>query len=452
MSIPRLPIINWSNWDRDFQQIYHGAGVLIFGNAFKFLLSIAAYGMTARTLGVSQFGVFALIQAYVVLMDRLFNFNTRQSLVKYGAEQIVFANPREFRRLFKFLFILDIGCSVGATSIAMGVIYFFADTVGCSYEIVPSAILYCIIIVFGTTAPGGVLRLFNRFNLLTFAAIASSVVKIAGVFLAYQLEGGLWAFVFAWAIGDITERIALVFLGFCELHRQGLNQLFSSTARGIGSVHKGIWRFLLSSNLESAVRLLSYEADIFIVAYFLDLYATGIYKIIKEVVLVVVGIGDTVHQSSYPVIARLWAAREFGKVRRYLGDMRVIGLICSITILVSYYFFGGVVLTTIFGAKDAVFFLPLLIAMCGPLLWMTQSGYASAMYTLGYAPQLLIISLGGGIVSLVFHLILTPRFALEGAAISFVSSFAVWSIFTYILVNKGLRLSRRPMPETNKES
>jgi O-antigen/teichoic acid export membrane protein len=439
MSILGLDIMYRSNYDRDFRQIYQGAGFLICGNGFKFLLGILAYGMTARTLGVSQFGEFALIQAYVILMDRLFNFNTRQTLVKYGATEVVSGNRPGFKRLFQFLFLLDIGTAIVATSIAIGVVYIFADNFGWSSQIVPAAILYCTVILFNSTAPGGVLRLFNRFGALTWTAILSSIVKVAGVFVAHQLGMDLWAFLLAWAIGDIFDRILLIVLGFREVRRQGFYPIGSSKFQGITHVHKGIRSFLLSSNLESAVRLLSYEVDIFIVAYFLDLYAVGVYKIIKEVVLVIVGVGDTIHQSSYPFIARLWAGHEYGKIRRYLADMRQIGLFCSVLMLAFYYFFGRPVLKTILGTKDAAFFLPLLIAMGGPLLWMSQSGYASAMYTLGFATQLLLISLGGGVISVLCHLIFTPRYGLEGAAISFVSSFVVWTICTYILVNNGLR-------------
>ena len=248
----------------------------------------------------------------------------------------------------------------------------------------------------------------------------------------------MWGFFLAWTLGDIVERILLIGFGINEMYKRGFDHLFSGKIRGVTGVHKGIRGFLLSSNLESAIRLLSYDVDIFIVAYFLDLYAVGVYKIIKEVALVVVGIGDTIHQSSYPLVARLWAGHEYGKIRRYLSDMRMIGLICSAVILVSYYFFGRTVLRAIFGMKDAVFYIPLLIAMFGPLLWMSQSGYASAMYALGFAPQLVMISLGGGVVSVLCNMVLTPRYGLEGAAISFVSSFAVWAICTYVLVNKGL--------------
>ena len=426
--------------EREFRRIYEGAGVLIFGNGFKFLLGIAAYGMTARALGVSQFGVFALIQAYVILMDRILNFNTRQALVKYGAQAAQSKNRAEFQALFKGLLVLDISTAIIATSIAIGVVYAFADNMGWSHELFPSIVLYSTIILINTSAPGGVLRLFNRFSALTWIAIASSTIKVAAVFIAYQLGTGLWTFLLAWAIGDIVERILLVVLGFREMRRRGFSQFFSTGLRGVTRAHKGIQTFLLSSNFESALRLLSYEVDIFIVGYFLDLYAVGAYKIMKEVVLVIVGIGDTIHQSSYPLIARLSASQEYGKIRRYLGDMRMIGLICSATILVSYYFFGRPVLKTIFGAKDPVFFLALLIAMFGPLLWMSQSGYASAMYTLGFATQLLMISLSGGVISVLCHLIFTPRYGLEGAAISFLSSFIVWTICTYVLVNKGLRL------------
>ena len=435
----RLDFLHSIN-EREFRRIYEGAGVLILGNGFKFLLGIAAYGMTARALGVSQFGIFALIQAYVILMDRIFNFNTRQALVKYGAQAVQSKNRVEFQSLFKGLFVLDISTAIIAASIAVGVVYGFGDNIGWSHELFPSVVLYSTIILFNTSAPGGVLRLFNRFSTLTWIAIASSAIKLAAVFVAYQFETELWAFLLAWAVGDIVERVFLIVLGFREMLRRGFWGFLSRGLRGVARTHEGIQTFLLSSNIESGLRLLSYEVDIFIVGYFLDLYAVGVYKIIKEIVLVIVGIGDTIHQSSYPLIARLSASQEYGKIRRYLGDMRMIGLICSATILVSYYFFGRPVLKTIFGANDAVFFIPLLIAMCGPLLWMSQSGYASAMYTLGFATQLLLISLSGGVISVLSHLVFTPRYGLEGAAISLLSSFVVWTICTYVLVNKGLRL------------
>src|SRR6185503_17274611 len=237
--------------EREFRRIYEGAGVLIFGSGFKFLLGIVAYGMTARALGVSQFGVFALIQAYVILMDRIFNFNTRQALVKYGAQAVQSKNRAEFQALFYSLFILDISTAIVATSIAIGVVYAFADNIGWSHEFLPSIVLYSTIILFNTSAPGGVLRLFNRFGALTWIAIASSTIKVAAVFVAYQLEPGLWTFLLAWAIGDIVERILLIGLGFHEMRRRGFSEVFSSGLRGVMHSHKGIQTFLLSSNLES---------------------------------------------------------------------------------------------------------------------------------------------------------------------------------------------------------
>jgi O-antigen/teichoic acid export membrane protein len=422
-----------------FHNIYGGAGILICGHGVRVAFGILAYALIARGLGAEQFGIFALIQAYVNIMDRMLNFQSRQAMVGYGARWFETRHAKEFTHLFLFLLRIDSIVAITAACCAVLIVSVTGTYLHWPPLVYWATLLYCLILPVNVTgAPVGALRLFNRFALISIITGCGATAKLAGILGVYLVQGEISSYVAVWVVVEVCERLSTVGLGWRELKRQNMFAVIDDATHLSASTHPGVWKFLWSSNLESMVRLLFQELDVFIVAWLLNLPSVAAYKLIKEVATVVNGTADTIHQSSYPAFAALKTNGKFAKMRQYLTTMRTVGLILSGAIISVYYIIGAVFINLVFGAQYAYLFYPLLVALIGPLIWLSFSGYASAVYALGLVPKLIVISFLASMTSVLCHAILTARFGIVGAAWSYTSYFIVWLLCSSWVVEREL--------------
>ncbi|MFC7554910.1 hypothetical protein ACFQU7_25840 [Pseudoroseomonas wenyumeiae] len=70
--------------------------------------------------------------------------------------------------------------------------------------------------------PTGLLRLFNRFDVLATRDTMGALVRLAGAGLAALLGGGLPAFLAVWYLATAVGGLSLAFAAWRELHRRGL--------------------------------------------------------------------------------------------------------------------------------------------------------------------------------------------------------------------------------------
>jgi len=422
-----------------FHNIYGGAGILICGHGVKVAFGILTYGVIARGLGTKQFGIFVLIQAFVNTMDRVLNFQSRQAMIAYGAQWFETKRAQEFTHLFRFLLRIDTIVAFVATLCATLILSVTGTYLNWPPPVYWSALVYCLVLPLNITgAPAGALRLFNRFPLISTIAGCSGAAKLAGTLGVYLVHGDIPGYVAVWVVVEACERLVTLGLGWRELKRQKMFEVIDHATHLSASTHPGVWKFLWSSNLESMVRLLFQELDVFIVAWLLNLTAVAAYKLIKEVATVVNGTADTIHQSSYPAFAALAVNRQFAEMREYLGTMRAVGLILSGATISLYYIIGAGFIHFVFGAHYAYLFYPLLVALLGPLIWLSFSGYASATYALGLVPKLVVICFVASTTSVICHIILTSRFGIVGAAWSYASYFIVWLLCSSWVVEREL--------------
>ena len=113
------------DWFRDsvFRRLWQNAAVLLSGNLVSVLFDFVSLVVTARALGPTWFGVFVLIQTYVLVVDNLVNFQSWQAVIKYGADTLDEGDPDHFKSLIKFGTILDIASAIIATVIAIACIF-----------------------------------------------------------------------------------------------------------------------------------------------------------------------------------------------------------------------------------------------------------------------------------------------------------------------------------------
>ena len=185
------------------------------GRAANGVMGLITLSIMARGLGAEVFGIVVLVQTYVLVISGLTTFQSWQALIRYGAISLKSEDPCEFQNLLKFTMVLDvIGIVIG---VAVG--YLAAPLIGpflkWNSDVVVYAQAYSFLTLFTVIAtPIGVLRLFDRFDLLTFQASIAPLCRMIGVSIALALDAPLWGYLVAWFVAGGVGGIALIVLGW----------------------------------------------------------------------------------------------------------------------------------------------------------------------------------------------------------------------------------------------
>lgn len=321
------------------------ASILLGGNAagagFAFLTGVAA----ARYLGPEGLGRLALVQSFVLGIDKLMNFQSWRTVIKFGADaaeaDAALGGNERLREVLLFGTILDLlSASAGALVAVVGA-FFAAKRLGWDSQILTAAIIYGALILTNIRGtPIGVLRMYDRFGTFVWQRLLAGPVKLIGVCLAWWLDLGPVAILATWMISDQVSNLAIIVPAWRELQKRGLLGFWHSSLRGIGERHPGIVHFSLVSNLSTAIRAASRELDNFAVAFLLSETALGLYKVAKQYAQVLGVASDPLAQANYPDLARHAARGEREAFVANLWAGLRVGSLVAVPYLTFLWLFG----------------------------------------------------------------------------------------------------------------
>ena len=162
------------------------SAMLTAGKVYTALVGLLYLALATRALGAHDFGVLILIHAYAVAVRDFVTLKTSQSVVRYGAICLENNARTDFQKLIKFTTLLDLGFCAAGTVVGMLVVPMVGPHFGVTPELVPVATIYCFMILFNFKATSlGLLRLFNRFDLVALMLMVVPTIRVAGACAAY---------------------------------------------------------------------------------------------------------------------------------------------------------------------------------------------------------------------------------------------------------------------------
>lgn len=307
-------ILKWRrilSWFKDdvFRRLFINAGKLLSANALAAVLGVVTAILTGRALGPERYGILALVLVYELTIGKLVAFNAWQAIIKFGSDAMEKDDRIALRQLIKFGFCLDIGSAIVGTILAMALAGPVIRLLGWDSSVRPLLVLYSVLILFSFSGtPIGILRLFDRFDLLSYTAILSAVVRLVGVAWCLLAGRGVLGFVLAYLVTGIVGQLYQVFASLWVLRKRDIGNVIREPLRGLRSRFVGIWDYAWTTNANSTIRMLSRESDELIIAGLTNPAALGVFKMAKQFSLVLPRFTDPLYQSIYPELSRLWAA------------------------------------------------------------------------------------------------------------------------------------------------
>jgi O-antigen/teichoic acid export membrane protein len=301
-------------------RILKNSGWLLSAKGMSLPMQVVQSVLVARLLGVSGFGTFGVIVAYVEMARRLTSFRMNDVVVKFVTDAIVARDKPRAAATMKAALGAEVCTSLVSFLLVWVTVPFVAKAfLGNEAANAFIAIYGASILIDCMLEPAtGLLQVFNRFRVQAIADVLGKVVSLVAVAIVFLGHGGMLAVIIAYLIGNsLSTGLVLVFAA-----REAAEQLGRGWWRTPIAVLRGRGReltgFALSTNLGGTLSLIVKDSELLWLGYFTTPAAAGLYKLAKSWITMVVIPAAPLVKSFYPAIARTIAGRELTATKRLL--------------------------------------------------------------------------------------------------------------------------------------
>lgn len=344
-----------------FSRMGRNVGWLLGGRGFAGVVSLAYLALAARILGTSGFGMFSLILAYGGSIANLAQFPSWKAVIRFGATHLADQRADRLARLLGFTATVDfLAAVIGAVVAALGV-RFAAPLLGWGLEQQHGAVLFAAVLLLSTGGTAtGMLRLYNRFDLLTYAESVGPLVRLLGAVIVWSLGGGINAMLTVWAAAALAETGAgwIAALAIKRIRLVFGRRAFSAAT----NENQGLWRFMLHNSFSGSLNLLWEQAGTLAVGASAGPAAAGAFRIASKLAGALAKPAETISRVLYPELARLAASNDRHTLARVSWRATWISTMLALAIVLLAWF-GGATLLRIVSGKAFVFAQPYLVLL-----------------------------------------------------------------------------------------
>ena len=394
------------------KRVLANAGVLLGGRVVNAVVSLAYTAVAARALGAAAMGVLILINAYCQLVSDVARFQSWQTVLTYGAGPFARGDKARVQQVVRFTLLLDLGGGLLGVLVGAAGGLLFDTELGWPPALAGAAALYAISILFIDPAtPIGILRLSDRFDLLTPQFPIVSVVRLIGGAIAWVMDGGVEGFLLAWAAGTVASFAYLSFVAVREMARRDLLSGFS--LRGpVAAGLPGVWRFAWATNFNATVETAFNHVVTLVVGAVLGPASAALWRVGRQVADAMAKPAKLLAPALYPELARLRAAQGEAAMGRLALQVGLLGGGVATGLLLLTVLLGGPILTVTMGEAFA--------PAAGVMIWQVAAA-AVGIWALPIEPMLVSMNRAGLalrvrlIVCVGYLAILTPMIRAYGA-------------------------------------
>ncbi|MEM9374930.1 MAG: lipopolysaccharide biosynthesis protein [Pseudomonadota bacterium] len=322
-------------------RILKNIGLLFGGKTSAVLIGLAVLAIAARALTIEELGMLLLLHAFIALMTGIATFKSWQALIQFGAKPVETGDMPRFHRLLRFSIGLDITAACSAAVLSVTVFLMFQDMLGLPEDVFWYALSYCLLSATNLrSSPLGILRLYDRFDLISLHDQTVPIVRLVGASLGLFLGGGLTWFILVWMAAAAATNLIMPALALRELSRRGaLPGLFSSRPT-LKAPQTGIWRYVWMSNIDATIDLVDKQMPTLLAGALLGPAFAAQFKIARDVSDVFGKSARLLNQVLFPELVRLMIAGKTVRAIRIISFSSLYLLTAGIGLAVLMSLFG----------------------------------------------------------------------------------------------------------------
>lgn len=335
------------------RRVVANAGLLLGGRTVNAVLGLVAVAIAARALGAAELGVLVLIQAFAQFLGEVAKFQSWQTILHFGARPLAEARVPDFQRVLRFSLVLDVVSTLFGVAVGIVGAYVFAGPLGWGADDAGAAALYMVSIAFMVSAtPLGLLRLFDRFDVLAWQSGLISLLRCVASIVALLLGAGMEGFLLAWAVGTVGSWFYLAGSAYAELRKRGLTKDFA-WGGPLTEGMPGAWKFAWNTNMASALDVAFTHVATLIVGALVGPAQAAFWRVGRQVADALAKPAKLLTPALYPELARLRADDQPHAMWRLARNVGLLAGGIGVVMLAVSALFGPQLLALVMGRAFA---------------------------------------------------------------------------------------------------
>lgn len=386
------------------------------GKSVSGVLSLIYLAVAVQTLGIDAYGQLILIYSFAQLVTAIVQFQTWQPILHFGTPALAENRFGDFRHLVRFTVALDTASAFVAMAAVAGGIWLLGPHIDLPPEVLPLASAFGLAVPFMTWAtPNGLLRVFDRFDLLLLEDNVEAVVRLVGSLAVLALGGGLAGFLLVWALSVAASGSTCALLAWREVRRRNVWPAETEPCGPAARRFPGIWGFIWSTNVNSTIKLSRPHLTTIIIGGAIDSVEAGLFRVAQQIAEALAKPLKLMVPVIYPELARLVAAHDFSLLRsltrRALG-WSALGAIAMFALLAAI---GPLLLDLIGGDEADDAYGMLLLLSAAALIRISGFALEPTLISLGHPSLALAVQTTATVIYFPSLLLMLPYFGFNGA-------------------------------------
>lgn len=289
---------------------------LMGGKGFGALCSIVYLAILTRTLGLKGFGHFSLIFGTAQALIAIAGFQTWRVVVRYGAAHVHEENWPAFGRLGMLAGVLDAVGAVCGCALAAVVFFGFSHVLDLNEDFVVPGFLFCCAQLWAlVSAPTGIVRALNRFEMAVYVEAVVPIGRLVGATIVLLTGPSVSRFLFVWGLVDLIEA-ACYWAMARRLCPEAVRWRYFGKRRETLDENPGLWRFFMITFVGSTVDALTKNGPLLIVGAAVSTKAAGLYRLASQLSQALSKFSSMLTRAVYAEIARMRVASSLQEFRR----------------------------------------------------------------------------------------------------------------------------------------
>jgi O-antigen/teichoic acid export membrane protein len=401
------------------RRILGNLGHLLRGRGIAAVLLLIATATMARALGPAEFGLVVLIHTYVVLVRGLLNVKQFLAIVRWGVPAVDANDSRALRRLISICRRVDRWSCLVATGAGAALAPIIGPSMGLEQAHVHMLIAYSLVLLTtGNRTDVGILRLYDRFDVLGNKEIIGPMVRLAGVLIAWRLHSPMAAYVGIFAVSFAIEELYLSWCGRREYRRQvGSSPPEEIPGRARMAEFSGLRHFLWITYWQSNVDLIPKHGSILLAGFLLGPSEAGLLRLARQFSTMLSKPASLVRQVVFPDLTRSWNQGN-SDFRMIVSRTAMLAGGLGLVFVLAGHFFGEYLLGRLIGEEFIAAAPVLTLLLLASTFDLTASSLRAAAYAIGYAGKVLRLYALSAVVYIALFVLCTLEMGLIGSGVA----------------------------------
>jgi len=302
------------------RRVIKNSAYLFSATGLSAAISMVQGILTARLLGVANFGVLGAIIVFTSVINRFASFRMSELVVRYVGEFEEQGDQNRAAALFKGAAIAEMGASFIAFSLIWALAPLGARWLAKDPQTANWFVLYGWIVLANLIAESstGLLQIFDRFRRLAWLQVAGSLVTLLFIVLATFNRSGLVGVLWAYILGKSVGALGLTWAALREAGRRWGKDWWKTPLNLLHSKLGEISRFAISTNISASLSLINKDSELLWISFLRNPVETGYYKLALSLINLVQMPISPLPQTTYPELSRQIARGNWDGVRSLL--------------------------------------------------------------------------------------------------------------------------------------